>query len=115
MAGFNGNDTVGVPELAAVLNLEYDTPILPGLTLTARAEHMGSQFIRADNSLKIPSYQLYGLGARYQRTLGDKAFTLRLNIDNLLDEDYWATSIGFDNALHPGAPRNINLSFAVDF
>ena len=44
-----------------------------------------------DNSLKVPAYQLYGLGARYQRTLGDKAFTLRLNIDNLLDEDYWIT------------------------
>ena len=86
---FDGKDTPGVPELTAVLNLEYDTPVLPGLTLTARAEHVGSQFIRTDNIPKIPAYQLYGLGARYQRTLGDKAFTLRLNINNLLGEDYW--------------------------
>ena len=112
---FDGKNTPGVPELTAVLNLEYDTPVLPGLTLTARAEHMGSQFIRADNSLKIPSYQLYGLGARYQRTMGDKAFTLRLNIDNLLDEDYWIAPTGGDNELYPGAPRRINLSFSVDF
>ena len=86
---FDGKNTPGVPELTAVLNLEYDTPVLPGLTLTARAEHVGSRFVRTDNSLKIPAYQLYGLGARYQRTLGDKAFTLRLNIDNLLNDDYW--------------------------
>ncbi len=112
---FDGKDVTGVPELTAVLNLEYDTPVLPGLTLTARAEHVGSQFVRTDNSLKIPAYQLYGLGARYQRTLGDKAFTLRLNINNLLDEDYWNTIPGSSGLLYPGAPRSINLSFMMDF
>ena len=109
MAGFDGKNTPWVPELTAVLNLEYDTAAFPGLTLTARAEHMGSQFIRADNSLKIPSYELYSLGARYQRTLDGKAFTLRLNMDNLLNKDYWNTDFSL------GAPRSINLSFAVDF
>ena len=112
---FDGKDTPGVPELTAVLNLEYDTAVFPGLTLTARAEHMGSRFIRNDNSLKIPAYQLYGLGARYQRTLGDKAFTLRLNIDNLLDEDYWIPWADGESVLYTGAPRSINLSFMVDF
>ena len=91
---FDGKDAVGVPELTAVLNLEYDTAAFPGLTLTARAEHVGSRFVRTDNSLKVPAYQLYGLGARYQRTLGDKAFTLRLNINNLLGEDYWIAWTG---------------------
>ena len=112
---FDGKNTPGVPELTAVLNLEYDTAAFPGLTLTARAEHVSNRFVRTDNSLKIPAYQLYGLGARYQRTLGDKAFTLRLNINNLLDEDYWNTLTGFGNLLYPGAPRSINLSFMVDF
>ena len=111
---FDGNDAIGVPELTAVLNLEYDTAAFPGLTLTARAEHVGSRFIRNDNSLKVPAYQLYGLGARYQRTLGDKVFTLRLNINNLLGEDYWIGST-YSNVLSPGAPRSINLSFMVDF
>ena len=112
---FDGNDTPGVPELAAVLNLEYDTAAFPGLTLTARAEHVSSRFIRNDNSLKIPSYELYGIGARYQRTLGDKAFTLRMNIDNLLNEGYWNTIPGRDGWLYLGAPRRINLSFSVAF
>ena len=112
---FDGKNTHGVPGFAAVLNLEYDTPILPGLTLTARAEHVGSQFVRTDNSLKIPAYQLYGIGARYQRTLGDKAFTLRLNINNLLGEDYWIAWAGSHSFLSPGAPRSINLSFMMDF
>ncbi len=111
---FDGKDATGTPELTAVLNLEYDTAVFPGLTLTARAEHVGSQFVSTDNIPKIPAYQLYGLGARYQRTLGDKAFTLRLNIDNLLGEDYWIAWAN-NNLLSPGAPRSINLSFMVDF
>ena len=85
------------------------------MTLTARAEHTGSKYVRSDNTVDIPSYQLYGIGARYQRTLGDKAFTLRLNIDNLFDEDYWIPFLGFDNFLYLGAPRSINLSFMMDF
>ena len=112
---FDGKDAVGVPELTAVLNLEYDTAVFPGLTLTARAEHVSSRFIRNDNSLKVPAYQLYGLGARYQRTLGDKAFTLRLNINNLLGEDYWNIRPSRNGVLFPGAPRSINLSFMMDF
>ncbi len=112
---FDGKDVTGVPELTAVLNLEYDMAAFPGLTLTARAEHVGSRFVRADNIPKLPAYQLYGLGARYQRKLGDKAFTLRLNINNLLDEDYWNTRPGSNGVLFPSAPRSINLSFMMDF
>ena len=74
--------------LRAALYLEWDAPILPGLTLTARAEHMGGMFIRRDNSLKIPAHQLYDLGMRYQRAIGGKQFTLRMNVDNLLDKHY---------------------------
>ena len=110
----DGKTPIAVPELVAVLNLEWDTPVFPGLTLTARAEHMGSRYIRNDNSLKIPSYELYGIGARYKRMIGDQQFTFRMNIDNLLGKDYWITESGFGD-LYLGAPRSINLSFSVDF
>ena len=98
----------------AALNLEWDVPILPGLTLAARAEHVDSAFIRPDNSLKVPAYQLYGLGARYQHTIGDRRFILRMNIDNLLDKDYWSNSYSA-NQLHTGGPRSFAMSFTVDF
>ena len=110
---FDGNHGGGVPELMAALNLEYDTPAFPGLTLTARAEHTGSQYARNDNILKISSYELYGIGVRYKRTMGDKQFTLRMNIDNLLNEDYWISA--GDGIIYVGAPRAINLSFTVEF
>ncbi len=110
---FDGKDPSGVPELMAVLNLEWDAPVFPGLTLTARAEHMGRMFVNTDNSLKIPSYELYSLGARYQRTMDDKELTLRINIDNLLNEDYW--TMAEEDTLFLGTPRRINLSFSVAF
>ena len=110
----DGKDPLGVPELVAVLNLEWDAPVFPGLTLTARAQHMGSKYIKNDNSLKVPSYELYGIGARYKRMIGDQQFTFRMNIDNLLSKDYWIVESGFGD-LYLGAPRSINLSFSVDF
>ena len=113
---FDGNDATGVPELAAVLNLEWDTSFLSGLTLTARAEHRDSQYIRLDNSLKIPSYELYAIGARYKQSIGDQQFTFRMNIDNLLNKDYWNTfAVSHSNYLYLGSPRRINLSMSMDF
>ena len=112
---FDGNKSSGVPKLAAVLNLEWDAPVLAGLTLMARAEHNGKQYVRSDNTVDIPSYELYGIGARYKRTMGDQQFILRMNIDNLLNEEYWATFTGIDNFLYLGAPRRFVMSFSMDF
>ena len=113
---FDGNDATGVPELAAVLNLEWDASFLSGLTLTARAEHRDSQYIRLDNSLKIPSYELYAIGARYRQSIGDQQFTFRMNIDNLLNKDYWNTfAASHNNNLYLGSPRRVNLSMSMDF
>ncbi len=109
---FDGNNPVGLPELMAVLNLEWDAPVLPGLTLTARAEHMGRVFVNTDNTLRIPSYELYSIGARYKRMLGDQQLTLRMNIDNLFNKNHW---LSFGNVSYLGMPRSINLSFSVDF
>ena len=100
----------------AVLNLEWDASFLSGLTLTARAEHMGSKYIRTDNSLKIPSYELYGIGARYKRAMGDQQLTLRVNVDNLLNKNYWTTfAAGHANVLYLGSPRRFIMSFTMDF
>ena len=108
----DGNNARGVPELMAVLNLEWDAPVLPGLTLTARAEHTGRMFVNTDNTLRIPSYELYSIGARYKRMLGDQQLTLRMNIDNLFNKNHWLTT---GRIHHIGMPRSINLSFSVDF
>ena len=111
----DGKKSRGVPKLAAVLNLEWDAPVLAGLTLMARAEHSSKQYVRSDNTVDIPSYELYSIGARYKRTMGDQQFTLRVNVDNLFNKGYWTTFTSADNYLYLGAPRMMNLSMSMNF
>lgn len=112
---FDGNHGVGVPKLAAVTSVEWDTPMVRGLTLSFRANHVSSQFVNDDNTGKIPSYQLYSLGARYRHRIGENWLTLRANVDNILNTDYWITFPGVSNFLYYGAPRTISLSATMEF
>lgn len=107
----DGNSPTGVPEWAAVMSVEWDITQLPGLTLTGRANYTGSQFAAGDNSKKAPSYKLYDIGARYQRTIGGRGFTFRADIHNLLDENYWGAGNG---TVTTGDPRSIILSMSME-
>jgi len=42
--------------------------------------------------------------------------TARLRLENLLDEDYWASTGGFpgSNYLVQGAPRTLSLTASID-
>jgi iron complex outermembrane recepter protein len=110
-----GNTVVGVPEWSAVLGAEWDTPSLEGVTLTGRVNYVGSQYVKTDNSLSIPSYELYSVGARYVTAIADKEVTFRANIDNLFNEKYWETFVASGNRLYTGSPRQISLSATIDF
>ena len=112
---FDGNDGAGVPRLSGVLGVEWDPEPLPGLTLSFRATHTGSQFTSNDNTLKLSSHQIYSIGARYEREIGDRRVTIRASVDNILDEDYWTTFAGSSRVLYVGTPRIIALSASIDF
>jgi iron complex outermembrane receptor protein len=112
-ATLDGNTPVLVPEWAAVLNVEWDMQQIPGLTFTGRANHTGSRFAADDNSAKLPSYEIYDIGARYQTEIGNQLYTFQANIDNLLNENYW--DISGNRILWMGEPRSINLSMRVEF
>lgn len=110
-----GKDVVGVPKWMAVMGLEWDASGIEGLILMGRVNHVGSQYVVTDNSLKIPSYELYSVGARYTTSLGGQDITLRAHIDNLFNEKYWNTFVGVGNLLYTGASRQVNLSATIAF
>lgn len=112
---FDGNTVVGVPKWTAILGLEWDIPAVQGLTLSGRVNHTGSQYVLDDNSREVPSYELYSLGARYRASVGDNDVTIRANVDNLLNEEYWTTFVGLQRLLYTGAPRQLTVSATVDF
>lgn len=110
----DGRRARGVPRQNVNLGAEWDVPALAGLTMTARAVYTGEQFIDTSNTRArgIPSWTRYDLGARYGFSFNGKAMTLRANIDNLANRDYWSSASR--GVLVVGAPRSVRLSFSMD-
>ncbi len=112
----DGNDPVGVPQFQINVNLEWDVPFLPGLTLDGRVVHTGKQFIDVNNAFTIPSWTRLDLGARYAFELAGTDVALRGRVDNVTNKGYWASAGGYpgSNYLVLGAPRTLMLSLSLD-
>nr|WP_314874190.1 TonB-dependent siderophore receptor [uncultured Pseudomonas sp.] len=108
-----GKQATGVPKLQGKLGLEWDTPLVPGLTLTGNATSVGKQYISSDNTLSIPGYTLYDVGARYTTQAASYPLTLRGSVTNLTNKAYWGMPL--TSSLGLGAPRTVQLSATVDF
>ena len=111
-----GMSVPGVPEFTANADVEWDLPFVPGITLTGRALHTGEQFVDASNTLEIESWTVFDLGARYVFVAGDMPVTLRVAVENVGNEAYWASAFdSFSNALLQGRPRTVRASISADF
>nr|WP_244466914.1 TonB-dependent siderophore receptor [Devosia geojensis] len=112
---FDGNDVTGVPDVAFNLYGEYDLPwIAEGLTLTGRLIYSGSTYYDQANTQKVDDWKRVDVGMRYEfeGPYGNPV-ELRANIENVFDENYWASSArGF---LAAGAPRTFKVSASFEF
>jgi len=111
---FNGKRAPGVPEISISLYGEYDLPWVEGLTATGRVVYSGSTYYNQANTQKVDSWTRVDLGARYkfERENG-KAVELRANVENVFNEDYWASSAR--GWLAAGAARTFMVSASFDF
>jgi len=109
----NGNTAIGVPTVQFNMGGEWDTPFIPGLTLTGRVIYTSSQYLDAANNQKIPDWTRLDLGARYTVDIRNTAVTIRGDVENVLGSDYWSSTGGGYLAL--GAPRTFLLSTSVNF
>lgn len=116
LGGVNqGNDAPGVPEYMVNANVEWDVGST-GLTLTGRVVHTGEQAANQANTLELPSWTRFDLGARYVAVIADKPLTLRFGIDNVANKRYWASAFEiFSPDLLQGAPRTFKASASIDF
>ncbi|NNG64825.1 TonB-dependent receptor, partial [Pseudomonas fragi] len=108
-----GKTATGLPKLQGKLGVEWDTPVLDGLTLTANATSVSKQYISDDNTQSIPGYTIFDLGTRYATRVASRPVTLRASVTNLTDKAYWGTPLL--SSLGLGAPRTFELSASVDF
>ena len=113
----DGKRTIGVPARQANFNVEWDVPGARGLTLDARAITTSSSYADAENTLRVPGWSRFDLGARYLTAWQDHLLTLRARIENVTDRDYWASVGGYPNNgyLTLGAPRTFMLTGTIEF
>ncbi|WP_170235608.1 TonB-dependent receptor [Verticiella sediminum] len=107
-----GNQAAGVPKLQANLGLEWNLPALPELTLSARAIRTGAAYLDAANTQRAGGWTRYDVGARYATRIAGKDVTLRANVENVFDKDYW---IAVNGGAALSAPRTFLLSASFDF
>jgi len=93
--------------------VEWDVPVVQGLTLTANATSVSKQYISADNSLSVGGRTTYDVGARYATRVADRPVVLRAAINNLTNKAYWGMPQLSSLAL--GAPRTFMLSASMEF
>ena len=108
------------PQVTLNLGGEVDVDFVPGLTLTGRAVYTGAQYIDATTYPRrtMPEWTRFDLGARYafdNPGAPGKLLVARLNVDNVLDDNYWAGSNNSTFFLFLGAPRTFRLSLTADF
>lgn len=103
-----GNRLGLVPEDAISLWNRFD--IDGGWSTGVGVIHQSSAFASISNNVRLPAFTRLDGALFYTFSGGAR---LALNIENLLDRDYFPTSNG-DNNISPGATRTVRLTLALD-
>ncbi len=112
----NGKRVTNVPSFKASTYLDYAVPQVAGLKLNATWLHASSKAFTPDNSVTVPGYHVFNLGASYATRVAGTSTTLRANVDNALDKFYWRdVTQELGGYLFPGAPRTFRVSAQFDF
>jgi len=107
-----GNDANGVPKRALSAGLDWDLAQVPGLSFNARAIHTSDIPYNAANTLFLPSWTRFDIGARYRTSLMGRPVILRASVENVADKAYWLANGTFATA---AASRTALVSAQFDF
>lgn len=113
----DGKKVIGVPSAQGNLGVEWDIPGLSGVSADVRMVSTGSSYANAANTLKVPGWTRFDIGARYITEIGGQMVTLRARVDNVFDKNYWASVGGYPGYgyLVAGNARTYSLTATVDF
>lgn len=109
-----GNSIYGVPDFTASLGLDYAIPYVEGLSVNTRVSYVGEQYLNSANTLTLPDFTIWDLGARYTTKIGGVNTTFLANIDNVTNKNYWE-GVFNDNYAIVGAARSYKLGVSFDF
>jgi iron complex outermembrane receptor protein len=108
-----GNRVQGAPRFTAAAQVAYHVAALPGLKLMADAKYTGNVMLNGANTLKVPGYTLFNVGASYNTRIAGRNTTFRAAVNNVTDKEYWEYQ--YDDWIKPSDPRTFSVSMQVDF
>lgn len=115
-AGLDGKRVTDVPAFKSTVWGEVALAQLPGLKLNGSWQYSGKKAFDVANTVFVPDYHVFNLGASYVLKAGGTAVTLRASVDNVLDKFYWRdVTPALGGYLIPGSTRLVKLSAQFDF
>lgn len=109
---YNGNTVIGIPNYTINGNLEYDVPLLKGMTLVGRVISTGKQQFNNANMAHLSAWSRFDLGARYTFLVDKKPLTARFEVTNIGNQRYWASV--YQSNLIMGDPETFKFSISAD-
>ncbi|MDR3793637.1 MAG: TonB-dependent siderophore receptor [Terracidiphilus sp.] len=116
-ASYNGKQIVNQPHLRTAFFADLALPYAHGLHLMPGWSYTGVKQAMRDDSVSVPAYNLFNLGARYTPGCDSGKVSFRLYADNIANKRYWKdTGANYgDLFLHLGAPTTVRLSAHYTF
>lgn len=113
-SGLKGNRLENVPRHQGSLwgTWQFNNAFKVGLGVVAVGKRAGDSF---DNSFTLPGYVRMDAMAAYTYRIGQHNLTAQVNINNLLDKEYFANSDGGSLDAIPGTPINVFGSLKYEF
>lgn len=111
-SGQRGARPTGVPRFLAKVYAEYELPCAEGLFLTGGVVYMGKRRVVTStvDRRAIGSHSVWDVGIRYERTIRGVETVARLNVENVGNKHYWAST-----SYILGDPRTVTFSLSVQF
>ncbi|MGB0082033.1 MAG: TonB-dependent siderophore receptor [Terracidiphilus sp.] len=114
---FDNKQVINVPRVQANLFADISVPRIHGLHLMPGCNFASRKEALRDDTVSVPSYNLFNLGARYTPGGDQGRVTFRIYADNIANKRYWSdtgASLG-DTFVWEGAPATVRLSAHYTF
>jgi len=108
---------INVPRLRTAFFADVALPHLHGLHLMPGWSYTGRKQATRDDTVSVPGYSLFNLGARYTPGGEQGRVSFRFYADNVSDKRYWKdTGANYgDTFIHLGAPTTVRISVHYTF
>ena len=114
---YDNKQVINVPRFHSALFADLLFPHARGLHLMPGWSYTTRKQATRDDTVSVPGYNLFNLGARYSPGGESGHITFHLYADNILNKRYWKdTGANYgDTFIHQGAPTTVRLSAHYNF